>query len=327
MILSPMYIGLISAGAVVLLGSLVFFKRKKRKPLSLNSGGLQKPRSGFSAPLRKLLGKTSIEVENILCELEEILLAADVGVSITDDLIEKIKLNSSLKTGDQIYGFVKQEIKDKLNFESKVNFEKEKPYVIYLVGINGTGKTTTIGKLAHQFMAQGKKVLIVAADTYRAAAVEQLKVWADRSGADFVGGQMKSDPASVIFDGISAGQSRGVDIILVDTAGRLHNHQGLMTELEKMVSMSEKVIGSRPHEIWLTLDATTGQNGLIQANVFHENLDLTGLVLTKFDGTAKGGILVAIRDKTGLPIRYVGVGEKIEDLKEFNASEFVEQLF
>jgi fused signal recognition particle receptor len=310
----------------ILIISFRFITGRKSKTKKSSNLGLSKPKSGFSQPLKRLFRKSD-RLETLYDELEELLLSADVGVNGTTSLLDDLRNQKEVKTGEQAYQFLKNRVAEKLTPKENLDITNHKPYVIYLVGINGTGKTTTIGKLASKYLDQGLKVLIVAADTYRVAAVEQLKVWADRSGADFVGGQMKADPASVIFDGISAGVSRKVDVVLVDTAGRLHNNQGLMTELKKMTLMSEKVIQRKPDEIWLTLDATTGQNGLTQALVFHKSLELSGLVLTKFDGTAKGGVLLSIVDQTKLPIRYIGVGEKVEDLREFKADQFVEELF
>lgn len=322
----------ISVGGVFLslvLLLVIAWKKKKKKagsPYSL-SDSLSKPKQSLVDPLRRLFGRPTQQIQQLIPELEEILLSSDVGVDSTDFLIQALQENKELKTTDDAFYFLKSKIQALLTPQSSFALPDHKPAVVYFVGINGTGKTTTIGKLAHQFQKEGKKVLVVAADTFRAAAVDQLKVWAERSGCGFVGGQTNADPSSVIFDGLQAAKARGVDLVLVDTAGRLHTKKSLMEELKKMVRVCDKEMNRKPDEIFLTIDATTGQNGLNQAETFHEAVELTGLVLTKFDGTAKGGILLSVVRQTGLPLRFVGVGEKIEDLKPFDAKAFVDALF
>ncbi|MBI4410894.1 MAG: signal recognition particle-docking protein FtsY [Deltaproteobacteria bacterium] len=298
------------------------------------------------SPLKELLFGPGREVRELIPEIEEKLLSADVGVATTQMLVDALQ-TASPKTGQEAYGFLKGKVEEILTSTEKIppnpplkkGGEGGFPKVIFFVGINGVGKTTTIGKLAHRLKSEGKKVMLVAADTFRAAARDQLGIWAERSQAEFVGGSDNADPASVVFDGCSAAKARKCDVALIDTAGRLQTKTHLMEELKKMVRAASKAAGRLPavgrlpgagrppDEILLILDATTGQNGLNQARVFLDAVPLTGLVLTKYDGTAKGGILVSIVRETGLPLRYVGVGEKIEDLKPFSAHEFVSSLF
>ena len=256
--------------------------------------------------------------------LEEILLTADVGVAATEKLMQKAVTETELKNA-----IIK--ILTPRNPSTQPSPARgagaRTPFVIYLVGVNGVGKTTTIGKLAHQFKAQGLKVMLVAADTFRAAAVEQLTIWASRNDVLITAGAANADPASVIVDGLNSAKAKGVDVVLVDTAGRLHTKSNLMEELKKMVRMSDKAIGRAPDEIFLVVDAITGQNGFSQAKIFLEAIPVSGVILTKYDATSKGGIIIAIVDQTGIPIRYVGLGEGITDLKPFVAEEFVEKLF
>jgi fused signal recognition particle receptor len=229
-----------------------------------------------------------------------------------------------------VKGFIKEEITRILHAGEKpltIDFSRTKPFVIMVVGVNGVGKTTTIGKIASQYASQRRKILIGAADTFRAAAVEQLEIWANRVGADFIKQSEGSDPAAVAFDSVKAAQSRGTDLVFIDTAGRLHTKVNLMEEMKKLKRIVGRECPGSPHEVLLVLDATTGQNAISQAKLFHEAIGVTGIALTKLDGTAKGGIIVGITEELQLPIRYVGVGEGIDDLKEFRASEFVEALF
>jgi fused signal recognition particle receptor len=295
--------------------------------------GLSKTHQGFVEKIDRLfLGKKAID-QDLLDELEALLFEADLGVKTTTELIEGVR--QGLKRGDlqdpeRVKEFIKQEILRILHAGEKplsIDFAKTKPFVFIVVGVNGAGKTTTIGKIAYQYSSQGKKVLIGAADTFRAAAVEQLEVWANRAGADFIKQSKGSDPSAVAFDSIHAAKARSIDVVFIDTAGRLQTKVNLMEELKKVKRIVGRECTGAPHEILLVLDATTGQNAISQAKLFNEAIGVTGIALTKLDGTAKGGIIVGITEEMKIPIRYVGVGEAIDDLKEFNATEFVQALF
>jgi fused signal recognition particle receptor len=291
--------------------------------------GLSKTRKLLSTDINDLFaGKRKIDGQ-LLEELEERLITSDLGVQTTMDLIRSISGKSSEISGpDQLKDVLKEKILELLNATMKPpQIIVNKPHVIMVIGVNGTGKTTTIGKLASRFSASGKKVLIAAADTFRAAAIEQLTIWAERAGVDIIKHKEMSDPAAVAYDGIEAAVARNADIVLVDTAGRLHTKKNLMEELKKIKRTISKIIPGAPHEILLTLDATTGQNALAQARLFHDALDVTGIALTKLDGTAKGGIAVSICSTLEIPLNYIGIGEKIEDLQEFDPVEFVKALF
>jgi fused signal recognition particle receptor len=268
-----------------------------------------------------------------LNELEATLISADLGSTTTQDVLQALREKvdrKQVQSTDQIKGVLKQEILRLLN-ESAAKFPvrtvEEGPEVILVVGVNGTGKTTTIGKLSHLLRGQGKQVLLCAADTFRAAAIDQLEVWGDRTGTEVIKTKPGGDPAAVLYDALQAAKARSVDYVIIDTAGRLHTKQNLMAELEKMKRTAQRFIPSAPHEVLLVMDATTGQNGLQQAKLFTESAGVTGIVLTKLDGTAKGGVVVAISRELGLPVRYVGVGEKIGDILPFDANAFVESLF
>ncbi len=295
--------------------------------------GLSKTRQGFVEKVDQLLGGRKTIDEDLLDELEGLLFSADLGVKTSSQLIEGVR--KGLKRGDlqdpeKVKDFLKQEILRILQMGEKplaIDFSRTKPFVVMVVGVNGVGKTTTIAKIAHRYSSQGKRVLIGAADTFRAAAVEQLEVWAKRVGADLVKQSKGSDPSAVAFDAIHAAKARGVDLVFIDTAGRLHTKINLMEELKKVKRIIARECPEAPHEILLVLDATTGQNAIAQAKLFHEAIGVTGIALTKLDGTAKGGIIVGITDELGIPIRYIGVGEGMEDLREFNATEFVHALF
>ncbi|MBX7149807.1 signal recognition particle-docking protein FtsY [bacterium] len=263
--------------------------------------------------------------ESTLVALEEKLLAADFGIESTQVLLTD--MGSYLSNPDEAQKHLQQKMKTMLADPQGFAFSPSKPHVLMMVGINGVGKTTTLAKLAHWAVGQSKKVLLVAADTFRAAAAEQLETWATRSGAQIVRGNDQTDPASLVFDGIKKALATDVDLVLIDTAGRLHTKSNLMEELKKMVRVGEKSLGRALDDIYLVLDATTGQNGLSQARDFLGAIPLTGIVLTKFDGTAKGGIVFAIRQKTGLPIRFVGMGEGMVDLKPFDATDFIDKIF
>ena len=293
--------------------------------------GIQKTRSGLVDRLEDVLsGKKEIDAD-LLEELEYTLITADIGVRTTEDILERIRARVDRKlTGDaqEIRNLIREQILEVLAAsETPVHLVGTPPAVVMVVGINGAGKTTTIGKLAHRFLGEGRKVLLCAADTFRAAAIEQLEVWAERAGVKMIRQKTGADPSAVVFDGLQAAKSQGVDYVIVDTAGRLHTKENLMAELEKMRRTCQRVIPGAPHEVWLVMDATTGQNGLEQARKFTESAGVTGIVLTKLDGTAKGGVVVAIARELNLPIRYVGVGEKIEDLLPFEPEKFVASLF
>ena len=295
--------------------------------------GLSKTHQGFVEKIDRLfLGKKTID-QDLLDELEAVLFEADLGVKTTTHLIEGVR--QGLKRGDlqepaKVKEFIKQEILRILHSGEKplsIDFTQAKPFVFMVVGVNGAGKTTTIGKIAHQYSSRKKKVLIGAADTFRAAAVEQLEIWANRAGADFIKQSKGSDPSAVAFDSIHAARARNTDLVFIDTAGRLQTKVNLMEELKKIKRIVARECPGAPHEMLLVLDATTGQNAISQARLFHEAIGVTGIAITKLDGTAKGGIIVGITEEMNIPIRYVGVGEGIDDLKEFNAAEFIQALF
>ena len=291
--------------------------------------GLSRTRQVLTTDIDKLfIGKRQIDDE-LLEELEEILITADIGVKTATDLIQRIsvKFSSEKLDSDGFKKALKQEILALLSVTADVPAMVSRPLVIMVVGVNGVGKTTTIGKLAAQFAHDGKKVLIAAADTFRAAAVEQLTIWAERSGAEIVRHKANADPAAVAFDGVEAAMARDMDVVIVDTAGRLHTRVNLMEELKKIRRSISKKIPDAPHETLLILDATTGQNAISQARLFHESIGVTALALTKLDGTAKGGIVVSICHDLNLPLKYIGIGENIEDLQLFNSEEFVNALF
>ena len=293
--------------------------------------GIEKTRSGLVDKLEDVLsGKKEIDAD-LLEELEYTLITADIGVKTTQEILERIRLQVDRKlTGDahEIRNLIREQILEVLAAsETPIHTVTAPPAVVMLVGINGAGKTTTIGKLAHRFLGENRTVLLCAADTFRAAAIEQLEVWAQRAGVKMIRQKTGADPSAVIFDGLQAAKAQGVDYVIVDTAGRLHTKENLMAELEKMRRTCQRVIPGSPHEVWLVMDATTGQNGLEQARKFTESAGVTGIVLTKLDGTAKGGVVVAIARELNLPIRYIGVGEKLEDLLPFEPEKFVASLF
>ncbi|MFN4767175.1 MAG: signal recognition particle-docking protein FtsY [Ignavibacteria bacterium] len=298
--------------------------------------GLHKTRAIFVDRLLSVLGAGRTIDEALLSEIEEILITSDIGVTTTMHIMQQVKDNikrDSVDDATLIYGMIKDEIRSILQSISNPELEDYysskvvKPFIMMMVGVNGVGKTTTIGKLSSNFKKAGKHVLIGAADTFRAAANEQLEVWAQRAGVDIIQQQHGADPAAVAFDTIQAALSRESDIVIIDTAGRLHNKLGLMQELEKISRVMKKKIPDAPHEVLLVIDATTGQNGLQQAKEFAKVSEITGIVLTKLDGTAKGGIIIPIAHELKLPVRFIGVGEGIEDLQFFNANAFVDTLF
>ncbi len=295
--------------------------------------GLSKTHQGFVEKIDHLfLGKKTIDQE-LLDELEGLLFEADLGVKTSSQLIEGVRQGlkrGELQQPEKVREYIKQEILRILKSGERplsIDFSRTKPFVMMVVGVNGGGKTTSIGKIAYHYSSQGKKVLVGAADTFRAAAVEQLEVWANRVGADLIKQSKGSDPSAVAFDSVHAAKARDIDLVFIDTAGRLHTKVNLMEELKKLKRIVGRECPGAPHEILLVLDATTGQNAISQAKLFNEAIGVTGIALTKLDGTAKGGIIVGITEELKIPIRYIGVGEGIDDLKEFNAVEFVEALF
>jgi len=306
----------------------------------------EKPtKEGFFARLKRSLLKTKENLgsgfislfrgkkidDDLFEELEEQLLIADVGVETPRKIIANLTEGASrkqLRDAEALYGLLKDEMGEILaKVDEPLNIEGKMPFVILMVGVNGVGKTTTIGKLARQFEQQGKSVMLAAGDTFRAAAVEQLQVWGQRNNIPVIAQHTGADSASVIFDAIQAAKSRNVDVLIADTAGRLQNKSHLMEELKKIVRVMKKLDEDAPHEIMLTIDASTGQNAISQAKLFHEAVGLTGITLTKLDGTAKGGVIFSVADQFGIPIRYIGMGERIEDLRPFKADDFIEALF
>lgn len=297
--------------------------------------GLKKSRTGFGAKLNHFLANFRHVDEDFFEDLEDLLIESDVGydmaMKISDELREEVKLQNA-KSKQDVSNVIIEKMVDLYEDAGKdenpdLNFAKEGPTVIMFVGVNGAGKTTTIGKMAKRFKDEGKRVLLAAGDTFRAGAVEQLDVWAKRDGVDIVMGPANGDPAAVVFDGVKKAEEENYDILLVDTAGRLQNKVNLMNELAKMKRIMAREIPDAPHEVLLVLDATTGQNALNQAKLFKESTDVSGIVLTKLDGTARGGIVLAIRNELHLPVKYVGLGEKVTDLQKFDASDFVYGLF
>jgi fused signal recognition particle receptor len=295
--------------------------------------GLQKTRESVFAKLSKAVaGKSKVDDE-VLDDLEEVLISSDVGVDTTVKIIEAIEARVAkdkyLGTAE-LNQILREEIGELLkgdNPETGFELPKKKPYVLMVVGVNGVGKTTTIGKLAHQFKQAGLSVVLGAADTFRAAAVDQLEIWSERVGVPIVKQAMGSDPASVAFDAVQSGISRDADVVIIDTAGRLHNKVNLMNELSKIKRVMQKLVPDAPHEVLLVLDASTGQNALEQAKQFSKATEVTALALTKLDGTAKGGVAIGISDQLQIPVKYIGVGEGIEDLRVFDKEAFVNSLF
>lgn len=292
--------------------------------------GLAKTKQNMAAQLTGIFAAFTGANEDFFEELEEMLILADIGVETTTEAVERLRevtKKEGLRTGEEIKAALVEILTEVLEVGDQSLALDTKPSVILVIGVNGVGKTTTIGKLAMKLKNDGKKVLLCAGDTFRAAAAEQLTIWAERSGTDIVRHEEGSDPAAVVFDGIAAAKARGADVIICDTAGRLHNKSNLMNELSKISRVIDRELPGASRETLLVLDATTGQNGLIQAKQFKEAAGITGIVLTKLDGTAKGGIAVAIADQMKIPVKYIGVGEQADDLLEFNGREFVEALF
>lgn len=300
-----------------------FFSKLKDK--------LTKTREGFVEKIETLVtGRTKID-EELYEELEEVLIQSDVGVNTALELVEKLrqavkerKLDDASKLKEVLKELVSEILIDE---ECTVAISKGAPTVIMVVGVNGVGKTTTIGKLAHQIKDSGKKVLLAAGDTFRAAAIDQLEIWSQRVGCDIIKHSENADPAAVVFDAIKAAKARNVDVLIIDTAGRLHTKANLMEELKKVYRVIQREIPEAPHEVLLVLDATTGQNAISQAKQFRQAVGVTGLVLTKLDGTAKGGVIIGIKEEIDVPVKLIGVGEQIEDLRPFKPAEFIEALF
>ena len=310
------------------------FSREKKETLDQ---GLAKTKENFFSKLAKvLIGKSKVD-EEVLDNLEEILIGADVGVTTTLKIIERIENRvgrDKYTTSSELNGILKEEIAalleenrsgDQSDFTTKKTTDG--PYVIMVVGVNGVGKTTTIAKLAYQFKDAGKSVVLGAADTFRAAAVDQITIWAERVGVPLVQHGMNSDPAAVAYDAVQMGKTRNADVVIIDTAGRLHNKVNLMNELNKIKRVMQKVVPDAPHEILLVLDASTGQNAIEQCKQFTEATDVNALALTKLDGTAKGGVVIGISDQFKIPVKYIGLGEGMKDLQLFNKTEFVDSLF
>ena len=290
--------------------------------------GLSKTRQNLGSALSSVFSGSELD-EDFYDELEESLILADMGVQTTTEAVQRLRKavkDQHLKTAEEARQALKDILADMLTVGDLELNTATKPSVVLVIGVNGVGKTTTIGKLAAKYQAEGKKVLLIAADTFRAAAADQLEIWAQRSGADIVRQHEGADPASVVFDGIQAAKARGADIILIDTAGRLHNKQNLMNELAKISRIVQRELPGSAREVLLVLDATTGQNGLVQAKQFKEIAGVTAIALTKLDGTAKGGIVVAVAHSLQIPVKFVGVGEQVDDLMSFQSKEFVEAL-
>jgi fused signal recognition particle receptor len=288
--------------------------------------GLSKTRNQISS----IVEESEKIDDSFYANLEDALIAADIGIELSQDIIERLKddiRETRVARADEAYAIMKNMLARDLKVVKNPDEFPPKPWVIIVVGVNGVGKTTTIGKLAHEFRSGGRKVMLGAADTFRAGAIEQLEIWAKRAGADFVAQHAGADAASVAFDAMEASRARGSDVLILDTAGRLHNKANLMNELEKIVRVVRRNTPHAPNEILLVVDATTGQNALTQAEVFHTALGLTGLVITKLDGTAKGGMALALTKKLSVPIRKIGVGEALEDLQNFEPKGYVEAMF
>jgi fused signal recognition particle receptor len=293
--------------------------------------GLSKTRSGLAGRLDHLLfGKDEID-DALLEELEEILFTSDLGVATTQELIDRVQsavARKELDNPEKLKSALKEHIRSFLEVPETAAEAPGpgEPLVVMVIGVNGVGKTTTIAKAAHQFKEEGRRVMLVAADTFRAAAVEQLVIWGERAGVEVVKQGPGADPSAVVYDAISAALSRKVDIVLIDTAGRLHTKTNLMDELHKIQRIAGRKLPGAPHQVWLVLDATTGQNAISQAEMFHKALGVTGIILTKLDGTAKGGIVVGISHQLGLPVTHIGIGEGMDDLRPFDASDFVDAI-
>ena len=291
--------------------------------------GLQKTKNALFSPIDQMLKAFTKVDEDLLEELEEMLICADVGAGATDEIIEKLRddiKEERIKDADEVRAFLKNTLKEMIGEGGPLVLDT-KPSVILVIGVNGAGKTTSIGKISNKLRKDGKKVVVAAADTFRAAAIDQLAVWCERSGVDLVKQSEGSDPAAVVYDAISYAKNKQADVLIVDTAGRLHNKKNLMNELEKINRVISRELPNASRENLLVLDATTGQNAILQAKEFKNAAEITGLVLNKLDGTAKGGIVLSIKRELGIPVKFIGVGEKIDDMQPFNSEEFISALF
>ncbi|HEX2570095.1 MAG TPA: signal recognition particle-docking protein FtsY [Polyangia bacterium] len=292
--------------------------------------GLAKTRGGFISRLAGLLGSKKIDAA-LLGQVEEVLLTADIGVKTSQKLFEAVRTRLSrneLSDADVVWAAIREESRQLLRLDvPALDLGRARPLVLLTIGVNGVGKTTTIGKLAARWRGEGKKVLLAAGDTFRAAAAEQLEIWGERVGAPVIKGKEGGDPSAVIFDAIKRAKAEEIDIVIADTAGRLHTKSNLMEELQKVRRVVQKADPTAPHETWLVLDATNGQNAIAQAQMFKQTMDITGIVLTKLDGTAKGGVILGISDELKVPVRFIGIGEKAVDLRPFDADEFVDALY
>lgn len=311
----------------------MIFKKKwgEKNPFRRLKEGLAKTRANFIGGIDKVIGGRRKIDEELLEELEETFILADLGIHTVSDILDGLREGAKrekIREEADVKNYLKKSMLEILNQANpELDTSTSSPFVILVIGVNGSGKTTTIGKLAVKFVNDNKKVILAAGDTFRAAAIEQLEIWGERAGVDVIKSKSGADPSAVIFDAIQAVKARNADILIADTAGRLHTKTNLMEELKKIKRVMDKGLPGAPHEVMLVLDATTGQNGTSQAALFNESLSLTGLVLTKLDGTAKGGVIINIVKELGIPVRYIGIGEGIDDLREFNAAQFVDALF
>ena len=309
------------------MGIFGFFSKNNKEKLDQ---GLEKTKQNVFGKLSRAISGKSVIDEIALDDIEEALITSDIGIDTTLKIIDKLEqrvAKDKYINSDELHLFLKQEISNLMKDSYEDLPEVQGPYVIMVVGVNGVGKTTTIGKLAHQFKKLGKKVVLGASDTFRAAAVDQLVIWAERVGVDIIKQDMGSDPASVAFDTLQSAKANDADVVIIDTAGRLHNNINLMRELGKIRNVMNKVIPEAPHDVMLVLDASTGQNAIEQATQFTAATDVNSLALTKLDGTAKGGVVIGISDQFQIPVKYIGVGEGIEDLQQFDKKEFIDTLF
>ncbi|MFQ6040174.1 MAG: signal recognition particle-docking protein FtsY [Candidatus Poribacteria bacterium] len=311
---------------------------KITEPESQKAGFFQRLRTGLSKTRKNLTGRISALIssrrkidDELLEDIEEILIQADVGVNTTLNLMDKIReivQEQGMEDSSELEQILKSEMLNILGDEEHpINVDEHSPFAIMVLGVNGVGKTTTIGKLAARYKQEGRRVLVAAGDTFRAAGVDQLDIWCNRAGVELIKGNQGSDPAAVVFDAIHAAKAREADVLIVDTAGRLHTKKPLMEELAKIGRVMKRELPGSPHEVLLVVDATTGQNAITQAKMFNEAAPITGIALTKLDGTAKGGIVIAIKDELGVPVKLIGIGQEIDDLRDFSAKDFVEALF
>ncbi len=306
-------------------------RKEAKKDVAALAPGLARTRSGWISRLGEVFAGRKELDPSVVDEIEKVLLTADIGVRTSQRLLEEIRTSltrKDLKDTDAVWAFLRQRSAQILTLEAPaLTFDGAKPFVLLVIGVNGSGKTTTIGKLAAQLVADGKKVLLAAGDTFRAAATEQLEIWANRVGATLVRGKEGADPSSVIFEGVKRATAEGFDVVIADTAGRLHTKTDLMEELQKVRRVVGKAGAGAPHETFLVIDSTSGQNAIAQAQIFTKAMAVSGIVLTKLDGTAKGGVILGIADQLQIPVRYIGIGERVEDLREFDPESFVEALY